>query len=99
MEKSFPPRDIDFGADDMIRQEAVAEQKDKKSGRKKRPIVESPEDLISSAISAAQGILKQNEKLSAAPAFEDDSAVSAPPDDGERSEAERELLKALRAVR
>jgi hypothetical protein len=99
MEKVLPVREQNPVADLMASENAAADKKDAPSGRRKRPIVESPEDLISSAISAAQDILKQNERLLTDAAPQNDDAASLPVDDGDRSEAERELLKALRAVR
>ncbi len=69
-------------------------------GRKKRVLAEKPEDLISSAVSAAQDILRDVEdqktptaaKKPLAPMIRDDV-------DSDRSEAERELLKALQSMR
>ena len=67
--------------------------------RKKRVLAEKPEDLISSAVSAAQDILRDVEdqkpkaaKKPLAPMIRDDV-------DSDRSEAERELLKALQSMR
>ncbi len=68
--------------------------------KKKRALVEDPEDLISSAVSAAQDILRDVEEAktqkSAKKAF-----VSLSEEDvaSDRSEAERELLKALQSMR
>jgi len=66
---------------------------------KRKPLVENPEDLISSAVSAAQDILRDVEKTHSSkpekkytPPVEDDFG-------GDRSEAERELLKALQSMR
>ena len=65
--------------------------------KKKRVLVENPEDLISSAVSAAQDILRDAEEVKTAKK----SFVSAQEEDldAERSEAERELLKALQSMR
>ena len=68
--------------------------------KKKRVLVENPEDLISSAVSAAQDILRDVEspKISKVPAKtfnpQQEEELSA-----DRSEAERELLKALQSMR
>lgn len=69
-----------------------------KSARKskKKPLVESDEDLISSAVYAAEDILRKTERSAARPAAKEQAFTG---DDGERSEAERELLKALRSMR
>ena len=63
--------------------------------RKKRPLVESEEDLISSAVFAAEDILRQTERTAG---IQKNVKEQTLPED-ERSEAERELLKALRAMR
>ena len=63
---------------------------------KKKPLVESDEDLISSAVYAAEDILRKTERSAARPAVKEQAFTG---DDGERSEAERELLKALRSMR
>lgn len=61
---------------------------------RKRPIVESPEDIISSAVSAAQDILRRTEM----PLIDEKEEITDMVEDN-RSEAERELLKALRSMR
>ena len=89
-------------SDDVLKP-AVYDQKPAapvSGGRKKRVLAEKPEDLISSAVSAAQDILRDVEdqktpaaaKKSLAPMIRDDM-------DSDRSEAERELLKALQSMR
>lgn len=68
--------------------------------KKKRVLAENPEDLISSAVSAAQDILRDVEGPKAAKTAKK-AFVSAPEEDigADRSEAERELLKALQSMR
>lgn len=89
-------------SDDALKP-AVYEQKNTapvSGGRKKRVLAEKPEDLISSAVSAAQDILRDVEEQKTPKAakkplpsmFRDDV-------DSDRSEAERELLKALQSMR
>lgn len=88
-------------SDDVLKP-AVYDQKPAapvSGGRKKRVLAEKPEDLISSAVSAAQDILRDVEdqkpktaKKPLAPMIRDDV-------DSDRSEAERELLKALQSMR
>ncbi len=71
----------------------------KSRGGKRRPLAETPEDLISSAVSAAQDILRDAEKTQAA---KPEKKFSLPVEDdfgSDRSEAERELLKALQSMR
>lgn len=74
-----------------------------KSRSRKRPLVESPEDLISSAVSAAEDILRDADVQAARPAPAASRKPSAPlmaeDTEAERSEAERELLKALQSMR
>ena len=71
----------------------------KRDGKtKKRPLVESEEDLISSAVSAAEDILRQTERAASVKASAKTQNVPLT-DEAERSEAERELLKALRVMR
>ena len=65
--------------------------------KKYQNVDESPEDLISSAVSAAEDILrdadgKTAKKRSAFGSFDTEES-------GDRSEAERELLKALQSLR
>lgn len=64
---------------------------------KKKPMVESDEDLISSAVYAAEDILRKTERSAPARSAAKEPVFTG--DDGERSEAERELLKALRSMR
>lgn len=74
-----------------------------KNKPRKRPLVESPEDLISSAVSAAQDILRDADVQSARPAPSAPRKPLVPlmgeDAEAERSEAERELLKALQSMR
>lgn len=66
----------------------------KAGGRpRKRAMVESPEEIMSSAVSAAEDILREN-----AGATVKSGRFAADAED-ERSEAERELLKALQTIR
>ena len=67
--------------------------------KKRKVLAENPEDLISSAVSAAQDILRDTEGYRSSkpekkfqPPVEDDFGA-------DRSEAERELLKALQSMR
>jgi len=76
----------------------VSAEKSSKT-RKKKVLAENPEDLISSAVSAAQDILRDTEGSRSskpekrfAPLPEEDFGA-------DRSEAERELLKALQSMR
>ncbi|MGN1079282.1 MAG: DUF6468 domain-containing protein [Alphaproteobacteria bacterium] len=68
--------------------------------KKKRVLAENPEDLISSAVSAAQDILRDVEEAKT-PKTAKKAFVSLPEEeiDPDRSEAERELLKALQSMR
>ena len=66
--------------------------------RKRKVLAENPEDLISSAVSAAQEILRDADKISS----ENDKKFSSSSGEdfgSDRSEAERELLKALQSMR
>ena len=67
--------------------------------KKKKVLAENPEDLISSAVSAAQDILRDTEENRMPKTEKKFSSV--PEDDfgADRSEAERELLKALQSMR
>ena len=67
--------------------------------RKKKPLLENPEDLISSAVSAAQDILRDVENSKSAKP--EKKKIHMVDDDfsSDRSEAERELLKALQSMR
>lgn len=67
-----------------------------KTKSRHRAFVEDPEELMSSAVSVAEDILRETER---AKAREERPFVPAADDDGERSEAERELLRALQAMR
>ncbi len=92
------------GADHLVQPE---EEQKTTSGvfsaksKKKRALVENPEDLISSAVSAAQDILRDAEggktpkttKKPSMPVLSEEEIGS------DRSEAERELLKALQSMR
>ena len=73
----------------------------KTSGKqKKRPLVDDPEEIMSSAVSVVEDILRDNPPGPAtASGRRKASMVSFAGDDDERSEAERELLKALRSMR
>lgn len=83
------------------KEEQLFTQKRTGSTNRKRALVESPEDLISSAVSAAEDILRDVEGMM--PPKAEPKPYTAMSDDigeaGERSEAERELLKALQAMR
>lgn len=65
---------------------------------RKRALVESPEDLISSAVSAAEDILRDVDSMGEKPRLKPFVPMGAE-EVGERSEAERELLKALQSMR
>lgn len=66
--------------------------------KKRKVLAENPEDLISSAVSAAQDILRDAE--SGRPSKPEKKFSPETEDFGsERSEAERELLKALQSMR
>lgn len=68
-----------------------------KAKPRRRALVEDPEELLSSAVSVAEDILRETER---AKAREERPFVPADADEnGERSEAERELLRALQAMR
>lgn len=79
-----------------LRRDSPAEPREEQKPRPRRALVESPEDLISSAVSAAEDILRdadgKSKKRPAFGAFSDEEP-------GDRSEAERELLKALQSMR
>ena len=78
------------------RRDRPAEPREEQKPRPRRALVESPEDLISSAVSAAEDILRDADgKAKKRPAF---GAFPAE-ESGDRSEAERELLKALQSMR
>ncbi len=68
--------------------------------KKKRVLAENPEDLISSAVSAAQDILRDVEGQKVSENTQK-TFIPSPQDDigADRSEAERELLKALQSMR
>ena len=67
---------------------------------RKRPLAEDPEEIMSSALSVAEGILRENPVDDPKPAKRRrTSSVSFAGSDDERSEAERELLKALQSMR
>lgn len=90
-----PVRERVFETDSAKRFEKKSEKREEPKARPRRALVESPEDLISSAVSAAEDILRDADGKTAKkrPAF-------GPVDDGgDRSEAERELLKALQSMR
>lgn len=73
-----------------------------KARPRKRPLVESPEDLISSAVSAAEDILRDADVQAARPApasRKPSMPLMSEDTEAERSEAERELLKALQSMR
>lgn len=78
------------------RRDRPAEPREEQKPRPRRALVESPEDLISSAVSAAEDILRDADgKTKKRPAF----GAFSDEDPGDRSEAERELLKALQSMR
>lgn len=77
---------------------AVQEMKAAKR-RKRKVLAENPEDLISSAVSAAQDILRDTEKTYPAGNEKRFSSVAEDEFASDRSEAERELLKALQSMR
>lgn len=83
-------------AEDVRRPAAPAPAPEKAKPRR-RALVEDPEELLSSAVSVAEDILRETER---AKAREERPFVPADADEnGERSEAERELLRALQAMR
>lgn len=68
--------------------------------KKKRVLAENPEDLISSAVSAAQDILRDVEGANVPkPAKTAFAPIPQENIGDDRSEAERELLKALQSMR
>lgn len=70
------------------------------AGARKRPLAEDPEEIMSSALSVAEGILRENPVDEGRPLKRRKaSSVSFAGSDDERSEAERELLKALQSMR
>ncbi len=77
--------------------EKPVKKREEQKPRSRRALVESPEDLISSAVSAAEDILRDADGKTAKkrPAFGTFDAEES----GDRSEAERELLKALQSLR
>lgn len=89
-------------ADNLINpgEEAKAASPFATKPKKKRVLAENPEDLISSAVSAAQDILRDVEGPKA-PKTTKKAFVPVPEEEigSDRSEAERELLKALQSMR
>ena len=69
------------------------------SPRRKRPLVESPDEIMSSAVSVAEDILRDSSARSAKNPKKGFGGFNPPEADDERSEAERELLKALQSMR
>lgn len=69
--------------------------------KKKRVLVENPEDLISSAVFVAQDILRDTETGNVTKTAKKNVMASLAEEDigADRSEAERELLKALQSMR
>ena len=67
--------------------------------RKKKPLLENPEDLISSAVSAAQDILRDVENSRSSKPEKKKAQIVEDDFASDRSEAERELLKALQSMR
>ena len=67
--------------------------------RKKKPLLENPEDLISSAVSAAQDILRDVENSKSVKQEKKKKPIVDDDYTSDRSEAERELLKALQSMR
>ncbi len=66
---------------------------------RKRPLVENPDEIMSSAVSVAEDILRDNPVRSAKNPKKGGGGFNPPEADDERSEAERELLKALQSMR
>lgn len=66
---------------------------------RKRPLVESPDEIMSSAVSVAEDILRDSSARSAKNPKKGLGGFNPPEADDERSEAERELLKALQSMR
>lgn len=66
---------------------------------RKRPLVESPDEIMSSAVSVAEDILRDSSARSAKNPKKGFGGFNPPEADDERSEAERELLKALQSMR
>ena len=66
---------------------------------KRKVLAEDAEDLISSAVSAAQGILRDAEAARPAKTEKKYSPLTEEEFGSDRSEAERELLKALQSMR
>ena len=95
-EKKASPVFVESEKDIAVSQRTGMKKRDGKT--KKRPLVESEEDLISSAVSAAEDILRQTERAASVKASAKTQNVPLT-DEAERSEAERELLKALRVMR
>ncbi len=98
--RAMPARPV--VSDDALKP-AVYEQKSAapvSGSRKKRVLAEKPEDLISSAVSAAQDILRDVEEQKTPKAAKKPLPSMIRDDvDSDRSEAERELLKALQSMR
>ena len=68
--------------------------------KKRRVLVEDPQDLISSAVSAAQEILRDTENRKNNQSSESFYQIAESEDIGaDRSQTERELLKALQSMR
>lgn len=66
---------------------------------KRKVLAENPEDLISSAVSAAQDILRDTENVRSSKPEKKFHPVAEEEFGSDRSEAERELLKALQSMR
>ena len=67
--------------------------------KRKKVLAENPEDLISSAVSAAQDILRDTESGRSSKPEKRFSPLPEEDFGADRSEAERELLKALQSMR
>lgn len=95
------PKSASAAADNVLFRQASENQPAAGSSktRKRKVLAENPEDLISSAVSAAQDILRDAEVSRPS---KPNKKTTQPIDDdfgADRSEAERELLKALQSMR
>lgn len=79
--------------------DAVVSGSVKSKPSKRKVLAENAEDLISSAVSAAQDILRDTENTRPAKPEKKFSPVAEEDFGSDRSEAERELLKALQSMR
>lgn len=97
------PKNPVSAVDELYRRPIEDEEPAMPSGpsksRKKKVLADNPEDLISSAVSVAQDILRDAEKPRSGRSVKKQSSVAEEDLAADRSEAERELLKALQSMR